>query len=95
MQYFIGLDIGTTSISATVINEESHSQVESFTVPYHYPVACREQDFSQQDASLILAESYSLLDRILAKYPAIQVIGLTGQMHGILYVDQDGLAVSL
>lgn len=94
MQYFIGLDIGTTSISATVINEESHSQVESFTIPYHYPVACREQDFSQQDASLILAESYSLLDRILAKYPAIQVIGLTGQMHGILYVDQDGLAVS-
>ena len=94
MQYFIGLDVGTTSISATVINPESHRQVESFTIPYHYPVTADEPDFSQQNPFLILEETKRLLDQILVKYPAIQAIGLTGQMHGILYVDQDGLAVS-
>ena len=94
MHYFIGLDIGTTSISATVINQEAHRQVESFTLPYHYPIASEEQDFSQQDPALILTEVLRLLDQILAKYPAIHVIGLTGQMHGILYVDLAGIAVS-
>ena len=69
MQYFIGLDIGTTSISATVINPESHRQVESFTIPYHYPVTAEEPDFSQQDPFLILEESKCLLDQILVKYP--------------------------
>lgn len=99
MQYFIGLDIGTTSISATVINQDSRHQVESFTIPYHYPVVSEEpdfsqQDFSQQDPSLILGEVLCLLDQILAKYRSIQSIGLTGQMHGILYVDHAGIAVS-
>lgn len=94
MPYFIGLDIGTTSISATVINQHSHRQEESFTIPYHYPVSCDEPDFCQQDPSMILAESLRLLDQILAKYSKIQAIGLTGQMHGILYVDQNGRAVS-
>jgi sedoheptulokinase len=34
------------------------------------------------------------LDELLDAFPETRAIGLTGQMHGILYVDGDGLAVS-
>ena len=35
-----------------------------------------------------------LLDYFLDQYPEVKRIGLTGQMHGILYVDKAGRCVS-
>ena len=36
----------------------------------------------------------NLLDYFLEKYPHVERIGLTGQMHGIVYVDKEGNCVS-
>lgn len=35
-----------------------------------------------------------LIQELRIQYPDIKGIGLSGQMHGILYVDAEGLAVS-
>lgn len=35
-----------------------------------------------------------LLDELLDRYPDVKQIGLTGQMHGIVYLDQEGSCVS-
>ena len=47
-----------------------------------------------QDPQHILEKTRTLLEKILKEYPDIKAIGLTGQMHGILYVDVQGKHVS-
>lgn len=47
-----------------------------------------------QDAGAIVKKDEKLLDDLLDKYPQTERIGLTGQMHGIVYIDQTGTCVS-
>ena len=47
-----------------------------------------------QDAGAIVKKAEKLLDDLLDKYPQTERIGLTGQMHGIVYIDQTGTCVS-
>jgi len=89
----VAIDIGTTTISACVIGLCEKKQLESFCVPNAYSLKV-QAGFDQQDANAIIAKATELLDGILAKYPAVCVIGLTGQMHGIVYLDENGKAVS-
>lgn len=89
----VAIDIGTTTISACVLGLEEKKQLESFCVPNAYGVAA-EDGFDQQDASAIVAKATELLDDILEKYQ-VCAIGLTGQMHGMVYLDEMGKAVSL
>lgn len=43
-----------------------------------------------QDVEIILRKTIKLTDELLARYPDAEAIGLTGQMHGIVYVDGKG-----
>ena len=47
-----------------------------------------------QYAKEIVEKAVNLLDYFLEKYPDVERIGLTGQMHGIVYVDKEGNCVS-
>ena len=47
-----------------------------------------------QDVPAILNKTVTALEDILDRIPGISSIGLTGQMHGIVYVDKTGFAVS-
>ncbi len=47
-----------------------------------------------QDPDAILAVAVRVLGRLLDAHPDVRGIGITGQMHGILYVDRAGRAVS-
>ncbi len=47
-----------------------------------------------QYAKEIVERAVNLLDYFLEKYPHVERIGLTGQMHGIVYVDKEGNCVS-
>lgn len=89
----VGLDIGTTTISATVIDHASKRQAESYTLPNIFTLPS-DPDFCEQDADGILERTKNLLDHILASYKSVRSIGITGQMHGIVYVDSLGTAVS-
>jgi sedoheptulokinase len=50
--------------------------------------------FSEQDATGILDKTKRLLDHLLRRYRGIVSIGLSGQMHGIVYYDREGAPVS-
>jgi sedoheptulokinase len=89
----LGLDIGTTSISLVVI-DENDSVVESFTVPNDTAITGEQSFDKMQDAVKILNICEDLLDHVTGRYTDIASIGLTGQMHGIVYVDNNGNAVS-
>ena len=89
----LGIDLGTTTLSAAVVDLTGHTQVNSHTVITN---ASRfsEKDFREQDPDLILQKTTVRIDSILSLYPNIRASGFTGQMHGILYTDKYGHAVS-
>ena len=88
-----GLDIGTTSISAIVIESDTGEVLESVTIPNQAGQKGRHTFEKLQDPEEIVSISTNILDKIIKKHNP-KSIGLTGQMHGILYVDENGLAVS-
>ncbi len=89
----IGIDIGTTSISASLIDTEHLEQDVSCSIPNGNFLKGESWE-SLQDPAQIISKAKQLLDRQLEKYPEICAIGLTGQMHGMLYTDENGRHVS-
>ena len=90
--FAVGIDIGTTTISAAVIDLEGHTQVEVFSIPHSSYV--EDAISSEQSVAVIVDKAQSLLELICRSYRKITCIGVTGQMHGILYLNREGRAVS-
>ena len=88
----VGIDIGTTTISAAVIDVNSKEQIEVFSTPHDSYIG--EKKFSEQSVSVMIGQAEGLLELIYKKYPGIVCIGITGQMHGIVYLGDDGKALS-
>ena len=88
----LGLDIGTTSISAVVFSR-TEGVLAAHTVKNDsfLPGAPWERI---QDPDSIRQTALAVLEELLALHPDVAAMGLTGQMHGILYVDAAGKAVS-
>lgn len=88
----IGIDIGTTSICGVLIDAKDGRLLKSHTVAGD---AFIRTDFAWeklQDVDKIISVARELLYELAD--PDTAVIGLTGQMHGILYTDEQGQAVS-
>ena len=88
----IGIDLGTTTISATIYDIQSKKQIEIYAIPHNSYI--KTGTFSEQDAGVITEKAKKLLFHILDTYKNIVSIGITGQMHGIVYVNSQGKAVS-
>ena len=88
----VGIDIGTTTISAAVIDLENRAQVEVFSVPHNSYI--ESSVFFEQSVSVIMDKAERMLALIYKSYTGIVSIGVTGQMHGILYLNSGGEAVS-
>lgn len=90
----IGIDIGTTTISVVVIDTESSNVEQKYTVSNGSFINTEYSWERIQDVDLIMSKVTTILKEILSQYKDIVSIGLTGQMHGIVYVNQEGYAVS-
>ncbi|MBR5515720.1 MAG: hypothetical protein IKU52_05915, partial [Clostridia bacterium] len=89
-----GIDIGTTTLSAVVLNISKGEQLKAFTLE-HKSALESELTFEKiQDADKILSLVKELVKDIFENYPDIDSIGFTGQMHGIVYIDEKGRACS-
>ena len=89
----IGIDIGTTSICGAVIDGENGIVRKSKTIPSNAFLITGNAWEKIQDVKKIIEIARTICDEFLEEYDA-GVIGLTGQMHGIVYVDDAGQAVS-
>ncbi|MBQ2955559.1 MAG: hypothetical protein IJE08_03770 [Clostridia bacterium] len=89
----IGLDIGTTTLSAVVRDEKTGLLIDRRTVPHgaFLPGLPFERI---QDVSLIESLAMKLMEELSCLHGPLSAVGLTGQMHGVLYVDNEGEAVS-
>ena len=86
----LGLDLGTTSISCVVMDNSNNTQLFATSVHSDSNIEGLEPWERQQNAFEIERKCYKLLDACLKRWPDISAIGITGQMHGIVYLDKDG-----
>lgn len=90
----IGLDIGTTTICSVLVERESGILLDSKTCPNDTWTAGREPWEKVQDAERIVEKCRSLVKNYTEENNDIVSIGVTGQMHGIVYVNHEGKSVS-
>ena len=90
----LGLDIGTTTISAVVVGMEEREILKAYTIPNGSFIETDLPWEKIQDPDKIMQKALGLLEEILQEHQDIGVIGLTGQMHGIVYLDENGKHIS-
>lgn len=93
----IGIDIGTTTISGVVVevDERRNSTViEAKTIQNGSFIGTSNEWERIQDAEKIIQKAKVVVDEFIDKYPDAHNIGLTGQMHGIVYLNAEGRSVS-
>ena len=83
-RYILGLDLGTTSVKACLIDKESRKIVAKQSK------ATQAGEGAQQDVSKIISALHNCLGRIPKDMlKNVSKIGICGQMHGILFWKQD------
>lgn len=88
----IGIDIGTTSVCGVVVDVASGRLLDSQTKNSDaFLTGCAEWE-KIQSVEKIISVATEILDNFIDD--EIVVIGVTGQMHGIVYIDKLGNVVS-
>ncbi len=88
----IGIDIGTTSVCGVVIDTRSGKVIESYTRNSDAFIKGNSSWEKIQSVDKIMEVAMGILNGISKE--DVSVIGVTGQMHGIVYTDKNGKAVS-
>lgn len=88
----LGLDIGTTTVSA-VVWEDGHMLAGRTLKNDSFLTKCSPWE-KMQDPAYILATAQTAVSAFMQLHPDIACIGLTGQQHGIVYLDASGDPVS-
>lgn len=88
----IGLDIGTTTISAVLRESETGAVLYERSIPNDTNLPAAHPWEHIQDPEKIRKRVLTLAEELCAM--GADAVGVTGQMHGILYTDRAGRAVS-
>ena len=89
----IGLDIGTTTLSAVAVDSDTGALLETLSIPNGADLPARMPGSRTQDPDRIAERALGLVDALKSRHE-IAAIGIDGQMHGVLYTDGRGRAVS-
>lgn len=90
----VGIDIGTTTIGIVVMDIEKKEVLASKTIPNGCYIDTSHEWEKIQDASLLVSRVKTVLNELLEQHQDITAIGLTGQQHGIVYLDSEGNCIS-
>ncbi|MEK5445906.1 sedoheptulokinase [Paenibacillus sp. FSL R7-0331] len=92
---FVGLDIGTTSITGLVYSLEHKMVLCSITEECDTRISGHLEAWEKlQDPEVIWASISRIIEELILTEEDIIGIGLSGQMHGILYTNNSGQHVS-
>ena len=89
---YLGLDIGTTTVSAVVV-DANNKVADSVTIAHNGFLPTEYAWERKQDPEKLLAAADSAVKTLKEKY-AVTGMGITGQQHGIVYLDKNGQPVS-
>lgn len=91
---YVGLDIGTSSVKAVLIDENQHL-IASETAPLE--VSRPHSGWSEQDPDSWWTACEAVMDRLAKAHPrevgAVKGIGLSGHMHGATLIDASDKAL--
>ncbi|HOO25387.1 MAG TPA: FGGY family carbohydrate kinase, partial [Clostridiales bacterium] len=90
----LGLDIGTTGLCALVLDSDSGEVLKTIKKPNSARLESLNAYEKTQDPTGILEDCLEMVTQLFAEYENIACIGVTGQMHGILYLDEKGDCLS-
>lgn len=88
----MGIDVGTTTVCGIVLDTETGKVVDVRTLANDSVLKGESYEWLQ-DPNRILELVFQMYQEFTAKYE-ICSIGLSGQMHGVLYLDAEGNCVS-
>ena len=88
----IGIDIGTTSVCGVVIDVENGGIIKSVTKNSNAFIETPNSWEKIQSVEKIISLATDILNSLMDS--DVKAIGVTGQMHGIVYTDIEGEAVS-
>ncbi|MGN1389559.1 MAG: FGGY family carbohydrate kinase, partial [Bulleidia sp.] len=89
---YLGIDIGTSTICFISADESGHV-LKQITLPNNAGISSTRKTEYLQNPDVIVSVVISTIEEI-SRQCQIDGIGVTGQMHGILYVDENGNACS-
>ena len=90
----MGIDIGTTTVSVILLDSESGELFGSRTISHQAFMEGKLPVNRVQDAEKLYSLTEKAARELSEEFGKPDSIGLTGQMHGVLYVDKDGKAVT-
>lgn len=90
----MGIDIGTTTVSIVLTDTETGKQLARETVEHNSFLQSSRPEQKIQDPGQIYEIVRELFAKMQGEHGLPDGIGFTGQMHGMLYVDASGMAVS-
>src|SRR3990172_7299343 len=89
MSFVIGIDVGTSSARALLINEKGKVIASAVKA---YPLSTPRPGWSEQDPEDWWAATVATVNGVLAKSGVdrgeIRGVGLSGQMHGSVFLDE-------
>lgn len=90
MNYFVGIDIGTTHTKAIVITTDG---VVFYETKQTYDIVRPQPGYEEQDVSVIFNSVVSVLEKAFKSIPdkrQIAAVGFSAAMHSLLPVDENG-----
>ncbi len=91
---FIGIDVGTTSIGGAVLDLEKRNIIEIKNVESNAWLQASNSWERIQDPDIVFKKVSEILDYFIKKYKDIMGICITGQMHGIIYLNNKGIPLT-
>jgi gluconokinase len=93
MEYFLGIDIGTTSVKSIAFSRDGKTLSEYSA---SYPIHHKFPDWSEQDPDEIFQALVNTVENILRDLsPHIpQLCGFSSAMHSLIAIDKEGEAIS-
>ncbi len=89
----IGLDIGTTTICGIAVESGTGRLLKSVTLDNDSFIEGKPFE-KIQSPEAVIKKVVTLANELFAEFAPVCAVGITGQMHGIVYLDSDGSAVS-
>ena len=88
MSCYIGIDIGTSSVKAMLINE---NEIQN-TVSKDYPIYLSNDNYAEQNPEDWYRQSIAAMKELLRDVDRneVKAIGFCGQMHGLVLLDEKG-----
>lgn len=92
--YLAGIDIGTTSICCVLVDAVTGQRIRVCNRANDASLLSNQAWERIQDPDRIMIIINTMLEELGDDWDQVEAIGISGQMHGILYVDNQGRAVS-